>query len=333
MAVGAANPPVSVRAFRAYVRLALVTGAALALPARSGAHSRGIQASGCQGCHGSDWMAAVAVSADRTSITPGDLVTFTATITRAVVQVGGIYVAEPTAGSLSTQSGEGLTLSAGALTHSSPKAASGDNVIFTFHWLAPSVPGRTELRVYALAANGNGNSTGDAPAQGVFPYTWGCTPMTFYFDADGDGHGATDFATTLGCADQPPPAGYAPNADDCDDGHDQVYPGAVERCNGRDDDCNGLIDDGANPEELFPDPDGDGFYGSNPGASVIGCLPLAGYANQPGDCAPDDPTRYPGATEVCNLFDDDCDGRVDEYVRPPLRRGPVRARRAVVQRR
>jgi hypothetical protein len=293
-----------------------VTGAVLALPARVGAHSRGIQASGCQSCHGSDLMAGVAVSADRASIEPGELVTFTATVTRAGARVGGIYVAEPTAGTLSTQSGEGLTLSARALTHTSPKAASGDNVIFTFHWQAPSTPGATELRVYALAANGNGNSTGDAPAQGVFPYTFGCTPRTLYFDADGDGHGATDFAATLGCADQPPTVGYAPESDDCDDGHDQVFPGALERCNGRDDDCNGMIDDGAKPEELFPDPDGDGVYGGNPGASVIGCLPLAGYANQPGDCAPDDPARYPGATEVCNLFDDDCDGRVDEYVRP-----------------
>src|SRR5260221_10381203 len=104
-------------------------------------------------------MATVAVSADRTSILPGDAVTFTATITRAGVRVGGIYVAEPTAGSLSTQSGEGLTLSAGALTHSSPKAASGDNVTFTFHWQAPSNPGRTEPPMYAPAANGNRNPT------------------------------------------------------------------------------------------------------------------------------------------------------------------------------
>jgi len=279
-------------------------------------HSRGIQASGCEGCHGSGLQATLVLSADRPSIELGDTVTLTATISRLGMKVGGMFVASPTLGTLGTTSGDGLTLSAGALTQSSPKAATSDSVNFAFTWRAPLEPGAVEFHIYALAANGDGTSTGDAPTEGVFPYTFGCTPQTFYFDADGDGYGATDFASTLGCADQPPPAGYAPSADDCDDGHDQVHPGAIERCNGKDDDCDGVIDDGANAEELFPDPDGDGFYGVTPGASVIGCLPLAGYANQPGDCAADDPTRYPGAEEICNLFDDDCDGRVDEYVRP-----------------
>jgi spore coat protein CotH len=30
------------------------------------------------------------------------------------------------------------------------------------------------------------------------------------------------------------------------------------------------------------------------------------------DCADGDPTRYPGATEVCNFVDDDCNGQIDE---------------------
>jgi hypothetical protein len=38
--------------------------------------------------------------------------------------------------------------------------------------------------------------------------------------------------------------GYTLCAGDCDDANSQVHPGAVERCNGRDDDCNGQIDEG-----------------------------------------------------------------------------------------
>ena len=44
---------------------------------------------------------------------------------------------------------------------------------------------------------------------------------------------------------------------DCDDGTDLINPGARERCNVEDDDCDGTVDEGiihswANPEELFP---------------------------------------------------------------------------------
>ncbi len=63
---------------------------------------------------------------------------------------------------------------------------------------------------------------------------------TWYLDADGDGHGSTTSA--LACD---APASYVATSDDCDDGDSAIYPGAVERCDGLDQNCDGIADDGA----------------------------------------------------------------------------------------
>ncbi len=261
-------------------------------------------------------MASVVLAPDHEPILPGEAVAFTATITAPSIQVGGIYVALPELGTLSTSAGEGLTLVDGSLTHSSPKKAENGSVTFDFTWTAPAEPGAVLLEAYAIAGNGNNQNSGDTPGAGALELAFGCEPKTFYFDADNDMHGGMSTLTKLGCADQAPPRAYAPTSDDCDEAYASVYPGAVERCNGKDDNCNGLIDENTVPEPLYPDPDGDGYYGSSPGDSVIGCLPLAGYADEPGDCAPTEAGRHPKAEEICNLKDDDCDGRIDEDVRP-----------------
>ncbi len=64
-------------------------------------------------------------------------------------------------------------------------------------------------------------------------------------DADGDGHRGTRPNTVLG---QPEACG-----DDCNDEDRTVFPGATEICNGRDDNCNGVIDDNATFTPAGPD--------------------------------------------------------------------------------
>ncbi|MBC8884300.1 T9SS type A sorting domain-containing protein [Flavobacterium piscinae] len=65
------------------------------------------------------------------------------------------------------------------------------------------------------------------------------TFTTYYADADGDGFG--DASAMLEATEQP--EGYVLDNTDCDDTNETVYPGAIEICDGLDNDCNGLTDD------------------------------------------------------------------------------------------
>lgn len=131
--------------------------------------------------------------------------------------------------------------------------------------------------------------------------------LTFYADTDGDGYG--DLASTsLACT---PPSGFVSNHDDCDDTNPSVHPGAIETCNTVDDDCDGVIDDGVQ-FTFYTDSDGDGY--GDIGSSILACTAPPGFVENALDCNDQDVDIHPGATEICNLIDDDCDGTVDEGV-------------------
>jgi hypothetical protein len=103
-----------------------------------------------------------------------------------------------------------------------------------------------------------------------------------------------------------------PDASDCKPLDASVHHGAMESCNGRDDDCDGSIDEaGATGcKTLYLDADNDG-YGL---ASSSQCLCAASgnfRALVAGDCDDGDLALNPGATEACNAKDDDCDGATD----------------------
>jgi hypothetical protein len=92
-------------------------------------------------------------------------------------------------------------------------------------------------------------------------------------DRDRDGFGRAQASACSG-------SGLA----DCDDGDAAIFPGAAERCNGVDDDCDGSIDE---------DNDGDG---------VAVC----------DDCNDADPAIRPGGGEACDGIDNDCNGLTDD---------------------
>jgi hypothetical protein len=105
--------------------------------------------------------------------------------------------------------------------------------------------------------------------------------------------------------------GWTVAAGDCDDLNRGVYPGAEERCNGIDDDCDGHIDNDATDAPNWYDDDDQDGYGDDAEVRVQ-CAAPGGYSDQAGDCDDRDDAIHPGAEEICNELDDDCDGDIDE---------------------
>jgi hypothetical protein len=129
-------------------------------------------------------------------------------------------------------------------------------------------------------------------------------PLTWYADVDGDGYGGPTTAQSCEA-----PGGYVATYEDCNDGDDDVYPGAPEHCDGVDEDCDGTPDnDPVDPLTWYSDGDGDG-YGVD-GTGVMACTaPNKGDVSDAGDCDDVDPLAYPGAYEICgDAIDQDCDG-------------------------
>jgi len=102
--------------------------------------------------------------------------------------------------------------------------------------------------------------------------------VTYYRDADGDSFGRLD-VTRQACPGSPP-SGFVRNSLDCDDSCPTCYTGAGESCDGLDNNCNGVVDEGATLP-FYHDLDGDG-YGA--GAPVQRCSGGSGWASLGGDC-------------------------------------------------
>lgn len=136
-----------------------------------------------------------------------------------------------------------------------------------------------------------------------------------YVDADNDGYRPTGVTTVLStdadCADSGEALATDPSGD-CSDSTASIYPTATETCNTKDDDCDTVVDEGVKTT-YYADSDGD-TYGS-PLLTSTACTTPVGYVTNSTDCNDSNAAVKPGATETCNLTDDDCDGSVDEGLR------------------
>jgi hypothetical protein len=98
---------------------------------------------------------------------------------------------------------------------------------------------------------------------------------------------------------------------DCADDDPTILPGATERCDGLDNDCDGEIDSPAVPgaPTWYPDRDGDGF--GNDQSPIQACSQPPNTVDLGGDCDDRDAEVLPGADEVCDGRDNNCDGSTD----------------------
>ncbi|MCY1019520.1 putative metal-binding motif-containing protein [Pyxidicoccus sp. MSG2] len=163
-----------------------------------------------------------------------------------------------------------------------------------------------------------------------------------YPDVDRDGHGDKNATATAFCDGVPVGFVTSPN-DDCDDRAGigaNVFPGAQDLCDGKDNDCDGPSDEDfpllnqacsdsitqcggtqqctpsgtattcvitQQASTWYPDDDGDG-YGRNSGAQQT-CMPPAASVSQGNDCDDGNPFTHPNADELCDSLDNDCNSQ------------------------
>jgi hypothetical protein len=301
----------AVRWLDATLVLGLLLGSA---PGVAHARENGIAVDGCSGCHNGGKDAKVALTANPSTVAPGGKVRLTISIEAVNGNKAGFFFRTTAGvGTVSLVSGEPTRLSGAnnGVIHAMPKTGDGKQVSFALDYTAPSTPGDVELNAFGLSANGDGRSSGDGAGSAYLSLAFGCTAGTYYQDNDDDGYGSEDSPPRVACSK---PMYFAPSKDDCLDSVETIHPGALEACNGSDDDCDGMVDEGLVISTYCEDKDGDG-HGVRGGKTMSGCGPLIDFGLCDDDCNDADKSVFPTAPEACNYKDDNCNNRIDENAR------------------
>ena len=138
------------------------------------------------------------------------------------------------------------------------------------------------------------NNCNDVVDENVVAATW-------YADFDADGFGASAGPLRVSCE---PQVGYSLYPEDCDDKNPLASPLQVEICDSVDNDCDGRANFVVQPGDLEDD-DKDGFADPRCGTAAPDCDDL-------------NPNTHPGARELCDGLDNDCNGAADTQVQSVL---------------
>jgi len=273
------------------------------------AREAGLATEGCTGCHNGGREAQVTITPSLPSVSPGQTIRLTIAIEAINGNKGGLYVTStPGVGTFKVTDSQYTKLSSDGIVHSAAKTASGSEVKFSVDWTAPSQPGGVAFKAYVISANGDRKAGGDGAGFGFLSLAFGCAGTKYFGDNDGDGNGSTLGEYRIACTK---PMFFSESSDDCDDNDERVRVGAVELCNGRDDNCNSMVDEGLVISTYCEDKDGDG-HGVQSANTKMGCGISAGFGLCDNDCNDTSSSIYPSAQELCNFKDDDCNGRIDD---------------------
>lgn len=196
---------------------------------------------------------------------------------------------------------------------------------FQAKFIAPAEPGVYEILLQTVTSDSMDGiqemsaETNDPTRDDRIFFSVGCDMSLVFGDGDEDGFG--DYFKKLGTCDLASELGtFSAVPGDCDDAEAFAFPGS-QACGFRDYDCDGTLDS----LTFHPDADGDGspdapgFEFPDP-ENPLECERPGKVAmfEQPMtfDCDPTNPAVFPGAPEIPNGIDDNCDTQIDEATAP-----------------
>jgi hypothetical protein len=165
---------------------------------------------------------------------------------------------------------------------------------YTYTWTGTDapVPSTSETQTTAALTSGGTYvvtaSAGECGASAAASTSVIVSPLVnYYADTDNDGYGSSSAIALVTCSN--PGVGYSTDNTDCNDNDISVHVA----------------------QQYYIDGDLDG-HGSANTAMVCSATVTAGYANSNTDCNDANIAVHPGAADVCNSLDDNCDGITDE---------------------